>query len=226
MRAKEIMSSNYQARHPAAAYTAPFVVYLLFLMVEQAGVASVFVLYPVKTLAVAAVLVWGWRCVRDDLRERRGVVFGALVGVAALGIWTAPELLGLMKTDFTVGGFNPTMLDAPRSTLAIISRIAGAVLVVPIMEELFWRGWMIRWLVKPDFRGVPAGTFSWESFGVTVVLFGMEHGALWHVGLITGALYNWILYRTRSLWACIIAHAVTNLLLAVYILATGKWGYW
>lgn len=220
------MADQKQVRHPAAAYVAPFVVYLVFLMMEQAGVASVFVLYPIKTLAVAAVLVWGWRRMRDDLRERRGLLFGALVGVAALGIWIAPELLGIMKTDFTVGGFNPTVLPAPCSTLSTIFRIAGAVLVVPIMEELFWRGWMIRWLIKPDFRSVPLGTFTWESFGVTVLMFGIEHNTLWHVGMITGVLYNWILYRTKSLWACIIAHAVTNLLLAIYILATGKWGYW
>jgi CAAX prenyl protease-like protein len=220
------MADPKQIRHPAAAYVAPFVVYLVFLMMEQAGVASVFLLYPVKTLAVAAVLVWGWRRVREDLREQRGVLFGGLVGVAALGIWIAPELLGITRTDFTVGGFNPTLLEPPRSTLATVFRVAGAVLVVPVMEELFWRGWMIRWLVKPDFRSVAPGTFSWESFGVTVLLFGIEHNTLWHVGMITGALYNWILYRTKSLWACILAHAVTNLLLAIYILASGKWGYW
>jgi CAAX prenyl protease-like protein len=220
------MADPKPVRHPAAAYVAPFVVYLVFLMAEQAGVASAFVLYPIKTLAVAATLGWGWRRVRDDLRERRGPLFGALVGVAALGVWIAPELLGLIQTDFTIGGFNPTVLDAPHSTLAIVFRVAGAVLVVPVMEELFWRGWMIRWLIKPDFRSVPPGTFSWESFCVTVALFGMEHGALWHVGLVTGALYNWIYYRTKSLPTCILAHAVTNLLLATYILASGKWGYW
>jgi len=220
------MSEKKQSRHPAAAYVAPFVVYLLFLMTEQAGVASVFVLYPVKTLAVVAALVWGWRGVRGDLRERRGLLFGALVGVAALGVWIAPELLGFIKTDFSVGGFNPTALPSSLAACLIACRVAGAVLVVPVMEELFWRGWMIRWLVKPDFRSVPVGTFTWESFGVTVLMFGIEHNTLWHVGMITGALYNWIFYRTRSLWACIIAHAVTNLLLAIYILATGKWGYW
>ncbi len=226
MPGKENVTTHNLLRHPAAAYVAPFVVYLVFLAAQQAGVASVFVLYPLKTVAVAATLVWAWRGVRDDLRERRGLLFGALVGVLALGIWIGPELLKITRTDFTVGGFNPTTLDAPRSTLAVIARVAGAVLVVPIMEELFWRGWMIRWLVKPDFRSVPIGAFTWESFGLTVVMFGIEHGELWHVGMITGALYNWILYRTKSLWVCIVAHAVTNLLLACYILASGKWGYW
>lgn len=213
-------------RHPAAPYVAPFAVYMLFLMGEGAIARSVYWLYPLKALAVAATIVWAWRGVRDDLRERGGLLFGALIGVLALGVWIGPEILKITKADFTVGGFNPARFDSPLSTVLTVFRIAGAVLVVPVMEELFWRGWMIRWLEKVDFRSVPLGLFTWESFGITVVLFGLEHGALWHVGMITGALYNWILYRTRSLWACILAHAITNLLLAAYVLATGKWGYW
>lgn len=220
------MSTHNLLKHPAAAYVAPFAVYMAFLVAQQAGVASVFVLYPIKTLAVAVALVWAWRGVRIDLRERRGLLIGAVVGILALGVWVGPELLKMTRTDFAAGGFNPTTLHAPLFTLAVISRVAGAVLVVPVMEELFWRGWMIRWLVKPEFRSVPLGTFSWESFGITVVLFGVEHGELWHVGMITGALYNWVFYRTKSLWACILAHAVTNLLLACYVLGSGKWGYW
>jgi uncharacterized protein len=213
-------------KHPAAAYVAPFVVYMVFLAAQQAGLASVFVLYPVKTLAVAATLVWAWRGVRDDLRERRGLFFGTAVGILALIVWLGPEWLKLTKTDFTAGGFNPAASPFPHAACLIAFRVAGAVLLVPVMEELFWRGWMIRWLVKPEFRSVAPGTFTWESFGITVVLFGLEHGELWHVGMMTGALYNWILYRTRSLPTCILAHAVTNLLLACYVLAGGKWGYW
>ena len=149
-----------------------------------------------------------------------------LTAIVALGVWIGPEVLKLTKTDFTLGGFNPNTLDGSRSTIVTVFRIAGAVLVVPIMEELFWRGWMIRWLVKEDFRSVPLGLFTWESLGITVVLFGLEHGALWHVGMITGALYNWLLYRTRSLWACILAHAITNLLLGLWVVSKGAWNFW
>ncbi len=211
-------------KHPATPYVAPFAVYMLFLAGEGAIAGSVYRLYPVKAVAVAVTLLWAWAGVRDDLRARGGLFFGALIGVLALGVWIGPEVLRITQTDFAASGFNPHY--TPHPTLVTCFRIAGAVLVVPVMEELFWRGWMIRWLVKEDFRSVPLGAFTWESFGITVVLFGLEHGALWHVGMITGALYNWILYRTRSLWACILAHAITNLLLAAYVLATGKWGYW
>jgi hypothetical protein len=213
-------------QHPAAPYIAPFGVYMLFLMVEQNIHGSVYYLYPVKALAVAATLVWAWRGVRDAMQSRAGLVLGSLVGVLALLVWIAPELLRLTQTNFARGGFNPNKLHESWAAAGAACRMAGAVLVVPLMEELFWRGWLIRWLMDEDFKSVPVGAFSWKSFGITVAMFGLEHGALWHVGMITGALYNGLLYRTRSLWACVLAHAVTNLLLAVYVLATGKWGYW
>ena len=212
-------------KHPATPYVAPFLMYMVFLATEG-RVASVHVVYPLKTLAVAAALVCSWRGVREALLSRAGLAFGALVGVLALGVWIAPEVLRWAKTDFTVGNFNPTWFESPRREVLTAFRVAGAVLVVPVMEELFWRGWLIRWLVNEDFRSVPVGTFTWKSFAITVLLFGSVHGGLWHVGMVTGALYNWLLYRTRSLRACILAHAVTNLLLAMYVLATGKWGYW
>ncbi|MCX7826779.1 MAG: CAAX prenyl protease-related protein [Verrucomicrobiae bacterium] len=219
------MEKTSRRSHPAAPYVAPFLIYMVFLAAEG-RVAAVHVIYPLKTLAVAAALVWAWRGVREALQTRAGQAFGALVGVLALGVWIAPEALGWTKTDFTTGNFNPTWFESPHREVLTAVRVAGAVLVVPVMEELFWRGWLIRWLVNEDFRSVPVGTFTWRSFAITVVFFGLEHGSLWHVGMITGALYNGLLYRTRSLRACMIAHAVTNLLLAAYVLATGRWGYW
>ncbi len=107
----------------------------------------------------------------------------------------------------------------------IVSRVLGATVVVAFMEELFWRGFLIRWLVKEDFKRVPLGTFTWSSCLVTVVLFGLEHD-LWLAGLVCGALYNWLYYRTRSIPACVIAHGVSNGLLAAYVLATGDWKFW
>jgi hypothetical protein len=99
------------------------------------------------------------------------------------------------------------------------------VLVVPVMEELFWRAFLIRWLVKEDFKSVPVGTFTWPSFLITVALFGAEHNQ-WLAGLVCGALYNWLLYRTRSVWACVVAHAVSNAALAAWVLARGDWKFW
>ena len=101
----------------------------------------------------------------------------------------------------------------------------GLAVVVPLMEEVFWRGFLIRYLVNDDFESVPQGTYTPLSFWVVVLLFTLAHpellaAAIWCAGI------NLVLYRTKNLWACIVAHAVTNLLLGVYILASGAWVLW
>jgi uncharacterized protein len=103
-------------------------------------------------------------------------------------------------------------------------RLVGAVLVVPIAEEFFWRGFLIRWLVRSDFQTVAPGTFTWISFLITSGLFAAEH-AQWLV-LMAGIAYNLLWYRTRSLKACILAHGITNLGLGVWVLATAQWNFW
>ena len=72
---------------------------------------------------------------------------------------------------------------------------------------------------------VPVGVFTWYSFAITVGLFGTEHRE-WLAGLICGALYNWLLYRTRRLGACVVAHAVSNAALAAWVLWQGDWKFW
>jgi len=103
--------------------------------------------------------------------------------------------------------------------------VVGAVIVVPLMEELFWRAFLIRWLVRADFKQVPVGTFSWPSFAVTVVLFGGEHRE-WLAGLICGAMYNWLLYKRKDVFSCVVAHAVSNAALTAWVLARGDWKFW
>ncbi len=113
----------------------------------------------------------------------------------------------------------------PVKTLVVGSAIIGTSVVVPVVEEFFWRGFLLRWIINADFRKVAIGTFSWPSFLLTTVLFASEHNR-WLVGLVAGVAYNLLLYRTKSLYACIVAHGVTNLALAIYVLTTGEWSFW
>ena len=95
-----------------------------------------------------------------------------------------------------------------------------------MIEELFWRAWLMRWLISPQFEEVPLGTWSAQSFWIVAVLFASEHGSYWDVGLAAGIIYNWWMLRTRSLGDLILAHAVTNGCLCAYVIAFGKWEYW
>jgi hypothetical protein len=108
----------------------------------------------------------------------------------------------------------------------VVLRVASSVALVPVLEELFWRGWLMRWLIDKDFLKVPLGTYARAAFWITAVLFASEHGPYWEVGLAAGIVYNWWIIHTRNLADCMLAHAVTNGLLSVYVLTTGQWQYW
>ena len=84
----------------------------------------------------------------------------------------------------------------------------------------------MRWLIKTDFQSIPLGTYAPFAFWMTAVLFGLEHGPFWEVGLAAGVIYNWWMLRTRSLAGCVLAHAVTNGALAAYVILASAWQYW
>ncbi|BCO11434.1 Abortive infection protein [Citrifermentans bremense] len=93
------------------------------------------------------------------------------------------------------------------------------------MEEIFWRSFLLRYLVDTDFESIPIGSFTWSSFIISTVLFGLEHH-FFVAGMIAGVIYSLIVYKTRSIVQCVLAHAITNLALACYVLYTGKWYFW
>lgn len=195
-------------------YVAPMGVYMVFLLAQSN--ANLLWVYPAKTIAVAAVL-WFFRKEYPELRPNFSLLAVA-VGLAAIAIW-----IGIDPYYPKLG--HAEAFDPGRNWAFIAMRVAGAVIVVPFMEELFWRAFLIRWLVNEDFKQVPVGTFTWVSFAFTVALFGAEHHE-WLAGLICGALYNWLLYKRKDVFSCVVAHAVSNAALAAWVLARGDWKFW
>ena len=118
------------------------------------------------------------------------------------------------------------MVGVGQAAAALLLRGLRAALIVPIVEELFWRAWLMRWLIAADFATVPLGRYSARAFCIVAVLFASEHGPYWDVGLAAGVLYNWWMIRTRSLGDLILAHGVTNACLSLFVVAAGKWEYW
>ena len=214
----------------SVAYTAPFLVYVGLLALEHILGLNTFWAYPIRLIAVLTTLAAFSR----PLLKFRFTVPAASVGVGVLvfAIWVAPDLLFHYRhhwlfenslTGFATGAL-PGGLHRSFGFLAV--RIAGSALVVPVVEELFWRGWMMRWLMQHDWQKVPLGTYRAGSFCLVAVLFASEHGPYWEVGLAAGVIYNWWVVRTKSLGDCILAHAVTNLVLGIYVVAAGQWQYW
>jgi len=188
--------------------------------------------YPVRTSLVAAViLIWSRTVIQFRARHWAGSV---LVGLAVFVVWIGPELLipgyrshWLLSNALTgSGGPSTVPLGVRDNATFLFFRVAGAALVVPVAEELFWRAWVMRRIMSVDFESVPLGSYSALAFWVTAIVFASEHGAYWDVGLVAGIAYNWWMVKTRSLADCILAHAVTNTALAIYVLCTGAWQYW
>lgn len=215
------LAAKFLGRYPSLAYIAPFALFML-LTVIQPGETFRPWLYPLKTVLVGVALLCLAR--RYPPLNVHSTWFAGVVGIVVFVLWVLPEgTYPLLATPTPIDPFENMV--APWVFLWIALRVFGAAVVVPIMEELFWRGFLIRWLINANFRKVAIGTFSWPLFLITSALFASEHNR-WLVGLTAGVVYNLVLYRTKSLYACMIAHGVTNLALAVYVLATGKWGFW
>jgi CAAX prenyl protease-like protein len=106
-----------------------------------------------------------------------------------------------------------------------LGRLAGLALVVPVMEEIFWRSFLLRWIERHDFLKVAPQQVRWGALLITTALFALEHNR-WLAGAIAGAAYGWVYVRSGNLWVPIVSHAVTNALLGVWILVTGSWHFW
>jgi CAAX prenyl protease-like protein len=218
-------------RHPAVPYVAPFAVFLLILAVQDyLGVLGVWEA-PLRFLVLGLVIVTLARRVLDlKLAQPAATV---LVGVVVFGVWIAPDLVWpgfrghWLFQNALLGSAGTGPGEALRgSALFLVFRFLRAVVIVPVVEELFWRGWLMRWLIRPDFESVPLGTYTPWSFWISAVLFATEHGSFWDVGLAAGIVYNLWIIRTKRLGDCILAHAVTNASLSAYVIWTGQWRYW
>lgn len=182
-------------------------------------------IYPAQTILCGGMLIWFRR--EYDLGRARQIIFAASVGVIVFLLWISPQqLFGIPPRTI---GFNPDIFAAwlPIYWLTVLFRFLRLVVVVPFVEEIFWRGFLLRYLIDENFERVRFGSFSWFSFTVVTLVFGFSHLAEdWIAALFTGAIYNGVAYRTKSLSSCILTHAVTNLLLGLWIMRTKQWGFW
>lgn len=234
------MSHSTDAYKARARYL-PFAVFMGFIAINEGlrhlaeqglvtlSSTTLYYLYPLKTLVVA-VLLFHYRkeyreLSRRDLTHLPSTAASILLGLLVFVLWINMDWT-LSSATGDPEGFNPTLLAGTGLQISMTAfRIAGAVLLVPIMEELFWRSFLMRYIIDHNFEKVTIGAFTWPSFLIAAVLFGLEHHFIL-AGITAGALYSLLLYRTRSIAQCILSHAVTNLALAVYVLYTGKWYFW
>jgi CAAX prenyl protease-like protein len=216
------------------AYTLPMAVFLSLLTVgevvrDAAGpfwlASPQYWIYPLQTVVCCGLLIWFWG--EYEFQAPRRVLLAIGIGLLVFLVWIAPQQFLGGAPRLT--GFDPEVFTGLRGLYwsSLGTRFLRLVIVVPLVEEIFWRGFFLRYLVNERFTAVAVGTFSWMSFAVVTLAFGFGHlRADWTAALITGALYNLVAYRTRSLASCVVAHAITNLLLGIWVMRTGQWGFW
>lgn len=211
--------------------------------------------YPLQTVVCLVLLAFFWK--HYEFRPIRGT--GLAVGMALLGIaiWFLPSYLyrwlgvadwpqPMVSIPFIDSGspiwrylgmapreegFDPTIFrDQPLwFGLVVLMRFLRMVVVVALIEEIFWRGFLMRYFVNPDkpFYKVPFGTHSWMAYWITTLAFMVVHMPEdWLGAFVYGSLTYVVAVKTKSLYACVLMHAVANFVLGVYVMSTGEWGFW
>jgi len=219
----------------------PFAGFMLFIGFEEGlhflqghGLISLsdqtfFLLYPIKIISTVLLLFCLYRRFSElnwrDLRQTADTFQSLLLGLIVFVLWINMDWkFGVVSKE---SGVNPWSIENTSMVYGFIFfRLAGSALVVPIMEELFWRSFILRYLIdNSDFTKIKIGQFTWFSCLAGALLFGLEHNLIL-AGIMAGLAYNLLLYRTKSIVQCIFAHAVTNMALGIYVLGTGEWGFW
>ena len=207
--------------NPTAAYLMPLLAILAAGTVARAISSGFEFFYPLRLIAGLWMLVRYRRklSILDWRWSWRGPAVGALVFLAwiigahfLLPESAMPEKLGTVPA--AVRGF------------WIVSRIAGSVLIVPIAEELAYRGYLMRRLAASDFESVPFHSVRWPALAVTAIVFGLAHGALWLPGIAAGLAYGLLLVRRGRIGEAVAAHATTNALIAASVLGWNQWQLW
>jgi CAAX prenyl protease-like protein len=180
-------------------------------------------------VAIVAGLMWACRSTWRDLSPRPAL--GGLALALALGLLVTLAWVGLdgrypaLPLTGSRSAFDPNVLPPAGKWAFVAVRLLGLVVLVPIFEELFWRSFLIRWLISDDFTRVPIGKVTPLAAAGSSILFALVHPE-WLPALLTGLAWAWLVRQTRSLSACVVSHATANLALGLYVLATGDWKFW
>lgn len=237
-------------RLPEWPFVLPMAVFLVLVFIGGLEEAWYPWSYAGRTVIVGALLIWLWPKLKVDV-EWTHLRLGVLFGVIGLVQWVGTDkLVQAVRNQFpdenwagdfvwtwVISGVRPGEGYNPIENIAepagwwvfiafAIVRFLGPVLVVPVMEELFWRDWLWRSLIAPaNWRLAKIGEPELIAWLGTSFAFALVHPQRL-VSVIWALLIAWLLMKTRSIGAIIVAHAVTNFLLGVYVLvATLGFGY-
>jgi CAAX prenyl protease-like protein len=224
----------------------PFVLFMALLAVRgnlpaDGSIIDPRWVYGISVLIVGGSIVFFWRQY-EELGRGSGITFvqallSIVVGGAVFWLWiwlTEPwmmtdHVMGMLFGTEEVGTatavFRPVDAQGQLQWDLIAVRWIGAALLVPVMEELFWRSFLMRWIDNPNFDRVSPSEVTLKAIVLSTLVFMLAH-TQWLGAIVAGLAYAWLYRYTRSLWAPILAHAVTNGVLGVWVVLNGQWQFW
>jgi exosortase E/protease (VPEID-CTERM system) len=205
----------------ATALLMPFVVLMAAVILTSAATAGFDTLYPLKILATAGALWyfrktyqrldWGW--------SWHAVALGVAVFLMWIWLEPAPDSPPTLPMDIAA------TLPAWFAALWLVFRVAGSTVIVPLAEELAFRGYLLRKLAARHFEDADPRKFTLLAFLVSSLLFGLLHGR-WLAGTLAGMAYALAVYRRGRIGDAVVAHGTTNALIAFDVLLFDEWGLW
>ncbi len=216
----------YLTRSPLHARVAPFVVFLVLTALQgKFGNASYFWVYAIKSL-IGVGLIWAiWPIVTE---VRWAFSWEAvLVGIAVFVFWVAldPYYPKWGKIEHYWNPFAEFGANSPLAWFFVVVRILGSGLVVPPLEEMFYRSFLYRYFIKADFENVPIGTYALNALLISAAIFGAAHYQ-WFAGILCALCYQGLVIKKNRLGDAMTAHAITNILLGIYVVWKGQWQFW
>ena len=216
---------------PIYARVAPFLIFLVLTACQgQLGKDSMYWAYALKTV-VGAWLILEMRPFVPEMRwaiSLEAVAIGVVVFIMWVGLDPFFPKNHIFFTPTADDAWNPFALygqGSSRGWFYIAVHVLGMTFVVPPLEEVFWRSFVYRYFVRTNFESLPLNFFHPTSFIVTSLLFGLEHYEFAQ-GFLCGMAYQWLVISKNRLGDAITAHAITNLLLGLWIVGRGDWHFW
>lgn len=220
-RVDAIDAQNHESSNPTAAYLMPFLIILVAGTVAHALSSGFEMLYPMRLIAGLAALIW-YRKRLADLNFRC-TWRGPAAGIVVFALWMAAARFLLEPAS------EPKALadmSAPLRDAWIACRAGAAIITVPIIEELAYRGFLLRRWLGAEFESIPFSAVRLPQLLLTSLLFGVVHGSMWLPGTVAGLAYGALVMRTGRIGESIAAHATTNALIAVCVVFGNQWQLW
>ena len=190
--------------------------------------------YPVLyTIAFVAALIATGFALPTYFRKVRFRISLLAVGLGVVGvvlwiaIWWLNKEYGFGNTS-NRAAFNPLeeLKETPVWMWTFLGiRLMGMVVLVPIVEEFFLRGFLMRYCEDIDWDQIPIGEATWRGWAGILAYAAFTHVEI-VAALVWFGMVTWMYLKTKNIWDCVVTHAVTNGLLAAYVLATGTWALW